>query len=139
MATQEPTNQYERRKAKTKRRLREAMERLQAGKPTSAAVRGRKWKLDVKSVAQEAGISRNAIYQNHPEIVEELRTARTQGARARAKSEHDERKRLRQQLEDAEREQALLVTENAKLLARTLQAEKELKELRAHRGALEMM
>ena len=65
MSTQEPTNQYDRRKADTKRRLREAIERLRAAKPLSPAVRARKWKLDVKTIAQEAGVSRNAIYQNH--------------------------------------------------------------------------
>ena len=138
MTTEEPANQYDRRKAETKRRLREAMERLRSGNPTSDAVTARKWKLDVKSVAQEAGISRNAIYQNHPEIVEELRAARREGAKGRAEAENNEGRHLKRLLEEAAREQKLLARENAELLARALHAEKQLKELRKHRRGLEM-
>ena len=129
MSTQKPTNQYDRRKADTKRRLREAIERLQAGKPQSPAVRAREWKLDVKTIAQEAGVSRNAIYQNHTEIIDELRAAR--GAKIQTKANR-ETSRLKRTLHEAERELRMLVTQNANLLARAARAENELKELRAH-------
>lgn len=137
MTIQKPTNQYDQRKAATKRRLREAIERLRAAKPQSSAVRARKWKLDVKTVAQEAGVSRNAIYTNHAEIVEELREARTGlGARIGANASNSEARRLKRALQEAEYELGLLVTQNAELLARATRAEKELKELRAHHHRL---
>ena len=136
MATQESTNQYERRKARTKRRLREAIERLRAGRPVNSAVRTRKWKIDVRTVAQEAGVSRNAIYQNHPEIVEELRAARSH--RAGDQAANSEAGRLKRKLQEAQREQRLLLTENAGLLARAKHAEEELQALKAHEPALEI-
>ena len=133
MSTQKPTNQYDRRKADTKRRLSEAIERLQAGEPRSPAVRARKWKLDVKTIAQEAGVSRNAIYQNHTELIDELRAARTAlGAKTETKASNRETRRLKRALHTAKHELRMLVTQNANLLARAARAENELKELRAH-------
>lgn len=137
MSTEGPTNQYERRKADTKRRLREAIERLLAGTPQSPDVRGRKWKLDVKTFALEAGVSRNAIYQNHREILDELRSARTaRGAKTQANGNNSETRRLKRELRRAEHEIRVLVTQKAELLARALIAEKQLKELRAHHHRL---
>ena len=136
MSTQEGTNQYERRKARTKRELREALARLQARTPLNDAVRRRKWKLDVKTLAEEAGMSRNTIYQNHPEIIEELRTAQGRRNGSGTNSANSETMRLKQRLREIEQEQRLLVTQNAELLARAQQAENELKELRANHRAM---
>ena len=134
MSTQEPTNQYDRRKSKTKHQLREALARLRAGTPLNEAVRGRKWKLDLKTLAEEAGISRNAIYQNHAEIIEELRTTRAGQGQSGANSTTNETKRLKRRLKEVETEQRLVLTENAELLARAQRAENELEELRPNRG-----
>ena len=132
MSAKEPGNQYERRKADTRQRLRDAMQRLQAGNPENPTVRSRKWKLDVKTLAEEAGLSRNAVYQNHGEIVDELRAAQKTGTANNAgASTKGEVRHLKRALDEAESEQRLLATQNAQLLARALQAEKELMELRA--------
>ena len=137
MSTEEPTNPYERRKADTKRRLREAIERLLAGKPQNPDVRGRRWKLDVKTVAQEAGVSRNAIYQNHPEIIDEVQAARrAPGANAGASIRNSKMRRLKQALKQCDHERRVLATQNAELLSRAQFAEKQLKELRAHHRRL---
>ena len=138
MTTRETTNQYERRKAETRLRLREAIERLRAGRPLNLAVRARRWKLDVKTVAQEAAVSRNAIYQNHPEIVDELRTARSERAGAQTETVNVETGRLKRKLREVQREHRLLLTENAELLARAQHAERELQALKAHNQALEI-
>ena len=133
MSTEEPTNQYERRKADTKRRLREALERLLAGRPQSLDVRERKWKLDVKTLAQEAGVSRNAIYQNHREIIDGLQAARRAlGAKTGAGASNSKTTRLQRALKQCDHERRVLATQYAEVLARALFAEKELKELRSH-------
>ena len=136
MNAQVKSDQYQRRKAETRQRLRDAMERLKAGNPQSARVRGRKWKLDVKTVAEEAGVSRNAIYQNHSEIIEELRNAGEASPAGRQASHTAEVKRLKQALQRAGEEHQLLARDNAELLARALHAERELNELRSHQQRL---
>lgn len=136
MSTQEPTNQYERRKARTERVLREAWARLQAGTPLNEAVQRRKWKIDVKTLAEEAGVSRNTIYQNHSEIIEEVRTAQGRLSGSGTNSATSETRRLRRCLKKIEQEQRLLVTQNAELLARAQHAENENKELKAIHQAM---
>lgn len=140
MSAEEPTNQYERRKADTRRRLCEAVERLRAGTPQNPDVRGRKWKLDVKTVAQEAGVSRNAIYQDHREILDGVRAARTaRGAKAGADGSNSEVRRLKRELRQAkhelrqaEHQTRVLVTQKAELHTQARLAQKQLKEPRAH-------
>ena len=129
----EEPNQYERRKATTGQRLREALTRLRAGTPRSPSVQRRQWKLDVKTLAEESGVSRNAIYANHRELLDELRNA-GESPSPKTATRHTKNKirDLNRALREAHDEQRALVTENAQLLARALEAEREVRELRAH-------
>ena len=130
-------NRYEHRKANTGQQLREALERLRAGTPRSPTVGQRQWKLDVKTLADEAGVSRSTIYQNHREVLDELRnigtTQRTNTAAQSAKKKIQE---LNLALHEVQTNQRTLITENAALLARALKAERKLKELRTHQAYL---
>ena len=135
METQPRTDQYAERKAGTKRKLREALARLRAGAPLNPAVQARRWRLDVRTLAQEAGVSRNAIYQNHADVIEELRRA-TSASADDTKQADSEKERLQKALREAEQNERLLVTNNAELLARALRAETDLRELRAHQHRL---
>ena len=137
MAAEKHPDQYEQRKAQTKRLLHEALARLLAGTPQNQALQTRRWKLDVKTLSEEAGISRNTIYQNHTDVLDKLRKTR-ESARAEtgadsAKNKSREHKRARRQWEQ---DRSILITENAKLLARALDAERELEEFRTHHDQL---
>ena len=133
MPSTEAPNQYERRKASTGQQLREALERLRAGTPRSPSIQQRHWKLNVQTLAQEAGVSRNAIYQNHREVLDELRNAKRTQRTTPAQRTKNKIQELTRALHEAQANQRTLITENAALLARTLKAEREVKELRAHR------
>ena len=137
MNAQKPQDQYQRRKAVTRQLLRDAFARLRAGKPRSPALQVRGVKLNVTTLAKEAGISRNAIYTNHAEILDELRElSGALGAKDETSSTKGELGQLKQALRQAEEKQRQLATYCAELLARSLQAERELKELRVHHHRL---
>ena len=131
-------NQYEQRKTRTNERLHAALARLLAGTPQNPALQTQRWKLNVTTLAIEAGISRNTIYQNHPDVLEALQNARTaRNPKGAAGGPSNELRALKRALRQAERDQDDLITENAKLLARALDAERELAELRIHHRRLD--
>ncbi|MXZ52394.1 MAG: hypothetical protein F4Z34_04320 [Acidimicrobiaceae bacterium] len=107
----------QRRHARTKSRLRDALCRLSSD-PTQP--------LTVAALAREAGIGRNAIYTGHVDVLGELRDLAAQrdvstGARYRDKEES------RVKIRKLERDTQILATQNASLLRRALEAEERLK------------
>ena len=84
----------------------------------------------MKTLAEEAGLSRNAIYHNHAEIIEEMRKHAGQQDRPRGGAKTHEATMLRKRVKEMEDEQRRLVTENAQLLARATRAERELNDLK---------
>ena len=86
-------NPYEKCLPETDRKLRDALDRLVKGTPRDGSLQERRYQLSVASLAREAGVARNAIYTNHRAMIEVLKT-----------------------------EQRRLVTENAALLKRAIEA-----------------
>ena len=70
-------------------------------------------------------------------MLDKLRKAR-ESARAEtgADSAKNKSRELKRALRQAEQDQSILITETAKLLARALDAERELEELRTHHDQL---
>jgi hypothetical protein len=113
MAETEELSPQQRRHARTKARLRDALFRLSAD-PTRP--------LTAAALAREAGIGRNALYVGHVDILGELRdlaVRRSAGADGRRRGEDAAWERIR----DLERERSKLATQNADLLRRALEAE----------------
>ena len=57
---------------KTERRLREALNRLVQGRPIHPSLQKKPIRLSITNLSREAGLSRNCIYQNHRDILQEL-------------------------------------------------------------------
>ena len=133
-----PTNQYEARRQKTKMKLTEALNRLINRLPNNPKLqqqlRQGGYRLNISTLALEAGISRNAIHTNHKEFIEDLRTIqrRSKNMPQTLKTPNDKIAELRgiRRTESAkhEHEKRLLVTENASLVARIRRTEKLLAE-----------
>lgn len=109
---------YERRRQATERRLREALQRLDS---TGGS-------LSVARLAREAGVARNAIYTNHLEIITALEEVKQRRGAHAITSQAGGQAPLRIEIEDLKRERQQLVTENAALLKRALDAEAALAE-----------
>src|SRR3982750_4057062 len=75
---EDAVNQYEQRRRDTQHKLREALERLVAGQSTPPKRQNTGPRFTVAALAREAGVGRNAIYNNHRELLEELRHAARQ-------------------------------------------------------------
>jgi hypothetical protein len=127
---------YEERRLRTRNKLCAALERLVAGRPIDPTLRKVRYRLTVSTLAREANVGRNAIYTNHRVLVEELHHATlqdSQSPRGRAKNKLDEQRALIDVMKVAERR---LVTENAVLLKRALDAEAEADRHRKHNARL---
>ena len=76
--------------AETERALRQAWERLRTGTPTHPLHVGGVWQISISAVCLEAGCSRNALYDGHPELLQEIRTTigRQRQAAAKLADEH---------------------------------------------------
>jgi len=119
--------------AETERALRQAWERLKTGTPTHPLLLGDDWQFSISAVCLEAGCSRNALYDGHPELLQEIRTtigrpqqAAAQGAPKRGAS------RLEQDLATCRADRQRLISENAALLLRALTAENALARFKRH-------
>ena len=64
---------YELKLRGTQRKLRAALERLVAGRPTHPKLNKSRYRFTVTTLAREARVGRNAIYTNHRALIEELR------------------------------------------------------------------
>src|SRR5712691_2761555 len=109
------------RHAVTERAFREAWHRLEAGTPVHPDLRDHEWQLSVSAICVEARRSRNALYEGHPDLLQEIKAAiAKQGQVA-------DRTRRATSLETAlaacRIERQRLVAENAALLLRAVTAE----------------
>ena len=82
MAKPPAANPHDRRMQATAEKLRAALDRLTggAGEPSDVSTQ----RLTVAALAREAGVSRNAIYANHRDILDDLARARQRQVSARA-------------------------------------------------------
>lgn len=107
----------------TEQRLRDALARVLAGTATNVKPRHR---ISVSAVASEAGLSRTAVYKLYPGIVKEIEAAaRQNGARSVPRAR---RRELEVRTENSELRDrvALLLSQNATLLHRAVEAERRL-------------
>ncbi|CAN5783481.1 hypothetical protein BH11PSE8_BH11PSE8_16140 [soil metagenome] len=117
-------NPYERRRQETDRKLRDALDRMIKGTPRDASLLQRSYPLSVASLAREAGVARNAIYTNHRAMIDALRQAVQQRVvPSKLEGWGDKLAEQRAVIEVLKTEQRRLVTENAALLKRAIDAE----------------
>lgn len=107
----------QRRHARTKARLREALRKLSADPAQS---------LTAAALARDAGIGRNALYTGHADVLVELRALAAQRAAASKVSRRD-READGEGIRRLEKDKQKLATQNAGLLRRALDAEERLK------------
>jgi hypothetical protein len=119
-------------KERTARRLRESIERIVNGVPSSpklvATLRAKRaLRLSIQAVADESGVSRETIYTHHPEIRREIEaraqkrpTVRIPASRLTESALRDEIAVLKQRIADA-------MSENATLLKRMTVADERVK------------
>jgi len=132
-----PLTSHEKRLRNTDRKLRDALERLVKGLPTHPDLQKRSYRLTITTLAREARVGRNAIYTNHRSMIEELRRARDR----RVVPEklvvwEDKLAQQRDLIRVLQIEKRRLVTENAVLLKRTLEAEAEVERQKRYNARL---
>ncbi|CDG50998.1 MULTISPECIES: TetR family transcriptional regulator [Halomonadaceae] len=112
----------------TAKAIRQAIVRIEKGRP-KVVKPGRK--LSIQSVAEEAGVSRATIHNNHPGLAERIREAGNKAARVQRNEKNTELKELRAKYrelrqeyiytrelnQDMASEMATLVEENQRLRA----------------------
>lgn len=115
---------YEKRLQATDRKLREALDRLVCRTPSDASFQDQRYPLSVASLAREAGVARNTIYTNHRAMIDDLRqAARLQSVPSKLETWQDKLAQQRAAIDLLKAEQRRLVTENAALLKRAIDAE----------------
>jgi len=127
---------YEERRQRTRNKLRAALERLVAGRPIDPALRKLRYRLTVSTLAREACVGRNAIYSNHRVVIEELHHATLQNGRrspGNATNKLNDQHVTLDAMKVAERR---MITENAVLLKRALDAEAEAAQHHKHNARL---
>lgn len=116
----------EKRLRNTERKLREALERLVKGLPIHPDLQKRSYRLTIATLAREARVGRNAIYTNHRPIIEELRrTSERTVIPNKLAAWEDKLAQQRALIQVLQIEERRMVTENAVLLKRILEAEAE--------------
>jgi len=115
---------HDRRRQGTERRLRAALERLASGSPNHSSLRGRPYRLTVVTLAREARVARNTIYTNHRSILGELNRGSHQGAPPTRPGPEQRMAELGALIEQLQQQKRQIVTENAALLKRAIDAEK---------------
>ena len=89
-----------------------------------ASLQERRYQLSVASLAREADVARNAIYTNHRAMIDALRQAVQQRVvPSKLESWEDKLAQQRAVIDVLKTEQRRLVTENAALLKRAINAE----------------
>ncbi len=128
---------HEKRRRNTDRKLRDALERLVKGMPTHPDLKKRSYRLTVATLAQEARVGRNAIYTNHRPMIDELRRANDRKiVPDKLAAWEDKRAQQRSLIQVLQIEERRLVTENAGLLKRILEAETEAERHKRHNARL---
>ncbi len=119
----------------TEQRLRAALGRLVAGKPRRKSLRNTAYRLTVSVLAREANVSRNTIYTNHQSFIVELarHTGRSDVATPRLRANTRDDRRLIAELRGNVRD---LASQNAALLKRAIDAERQAEHLAARNASL---
>lgn len=116
----------QRRQARTRSRLRAALEKL-ATDPMAS--------ITAAAVAREAGVGRNVLYVGHADILSELRAVAEKRADT-LRQKHDDADASNRKIRDLENRLALIATENASLLRRAREAEARLARSEQHNAQL---
>ena len=128
---------HEKRLRNTVRKLREALERLVKGIPTHPDLEKRTYRLTVATLAREARVGRNAIYTNHRSMIDELRRASDRKiVPENLATWEDKLAQQRALIQVLQIEERRMVTENAVLLKRILEAETEVERQKRHNARL---
>jgi hypothetical protein len=132
-----PLSPYEKRLSNTNRKLQEALERLVKGLPTHPALLKHPYRLTVTTLAREARVGRNAIYANHREMIDALRRADQQRiVPDKLAAWEDKLAQQRSLIQVLQIDERRLVTENAVLLKRLLEAQAEATRQKRHADRL---
>jgi hypothetical protein len=119
------------RHAATEQALRQAWERLRSGTATHPKLVDGNSELSISAVCLEARCSRNALYDGHPELLEEIRTTIERARRTAAQGTRNQRRsRIEAELAGCRDDRQRLISENAALLLRALTAEEALARLK---------
>lgn len=128
---------HERRLRNTDRKLRDALERLVKGMPAHPDLQKRSYRLTVATLAREARVGRNAIYTNHRSMINELRCASDRKiVPEKLEAWEDKLAQQRTLIQVLQIEERRLVTENAVLLKRVLEAKTEVERHKRHNARL---
>jgi hypothetical protein len=128
---------HEKRLRNTDRKLREALERLVKGLPTHPDLQKRSYRLTIATLAREARVGRNAIYTNHRSMIDELRRASDRKiVPEKLAAWEDKLAQQRTLIQVLQIEERRMVTENAVLLKRVLEAETEAERQKRHNARL---
>ena len=123
MPTRSTANPDDRRIKATAEKLRAALDRLTNGSSEQPAASIRR--LTVAALAREAGVGRNAIYANHRDILDALiRARRRQSVPDRITTMGDTLVEQRGVIDNMQQQIRQIVTENAGLLQRAIEAER---------------
>ena len=79
----------------TERKLREALNRLLQDKPIHPNLQKKPVQLSIANLSREAGVSRNCIYQNHRDILQELKLSQEKRSGTNKKAPADKISELR--------------------------------------------
>lgn len=112
----------------TAREIRQAIVRIEKGRPRVVKP-GRK--LSIKSVAEEAGVSRATIHNNHPGLAERIRESANKAVRAQRDEKNTELKALRDKYSELRLEYARVRELNQDLASEMASLISENKRLRA--------
>lgn len=119
---------------KTKSAYRAALRRLEKRKPLNARLLGRTAIINVSTVCLEAGLSRNPLYAQHREVLDEIRAAarrqqdeiRQTERRTRSRSRASRRRSQDRRSAELASQLTKARSENLTLLFRLQQAEQRL-------------
>ena len=128
-------NPYEKRRAATDRKLRAALERLIEQRPSHHALQNG-YRLEIATLAREAGVGRNAIYTNHRSIIDALKLAAARPQPKAAESLEEKVIELRAVIREMQVNERRLLTHNAALLQRATCAEADAERYRRQNARL---
>ncbi|WP_026002414.1 hypothetical protein [Sphingobium xenophagum] len=130
-----PPNPYEKRRAGTDRKLRAALERLIEQRPSHPVLQNG-YRLEVATLAREAGVGRNAIYTNHRSVIDALKLAAARAHPKAAESLEEKVVELRAVIREMQANERKLLTQNAALLQRATSAEADAERYRRQNARL---
>jgi len=130
-----PPDPYEKRRAATDRKLHAALERLIEQRPSHPALQNG-YRLEVATLAREAGVGRNAIYTNHRSIIDALKLAAARPHPKAIESLEEKVVELRAVIREMQANERRLLTHNAALLQRAVSAEADAERYRRQNARL---